>query len=202
MKPLTPLFFTIIILVFAGCTTYPMGLTKAQWNALSSKQQQEYANKQVKLDEQRAQAREARWQEYKQQKEERERQANERVTTIQANPKYGDIIEVRIEGGEIGIGNRYQYQPVQFELARGEYKGIVFKRQDKPSSFRVIQVQLSEDGNTFFFDPGMNGIRISNDGWQSGRTYYPKEVRDISVGSGAKDIRVNIRFKDVTNQSP
>lgn len=196
MKLLIPLAL-LMALVLAGCATYPMGLTKAQWNALSPQQQEEYSNKQVKLDKQREQAREARWQEHQRQLAKRESQANERISTIHANPQYGDIIEVKIEGGEIGIGHRYPYQPVQFELARGESKNLVFRRQDKPGLFRTIQVQLSADGQTFYFDPGMNSIQIPNDGWQSSRTYYPEEVRDITVGSGAKNISVRIQFKNI-----
>jgi hypothetical protein len=121
---------------------------------------------------------------------------NPRVETIKANPKYGDIIVVTIQGGVIGIGERYAYQPVQFELARGEYKGINFRRQDKPTAFRTITMLLSTDGDMFYFDPGMFSLDIPNNGkWNIGATYYPKEIKDISVGSGAKNLEITIRYK-------
>ena len=166
--------------------------------ALSPEQQSSYQAKQNQLDAQQRQAEAARRQEWQRQQAEQERQKIDRLASIYANPKYGDIIVVTIEGGEIGIGqDRQPYQPVHFELARGEIKNIAFARADKPNLFRQIQVQLNEAGNTFYFDPGLQQIQISDDGWSSGRTYYPAEVSEIHVHSGAKGIRIRISFKRV-----
>jgi hypothetical protein len=105
-------------------------------------------------------------------------------------------IEVSIQGGQISIGSQRQsYQPVTFELSPGDYQDIAFRRKDNPGRFRMIQVQLSKDGKQFFFDPGMKQIRLVDDGWQFGRTYYPSEIKDGVIYSGAKDIQIKIRSK-------
>lgn len=117
------------------------------------------------------------------------------------NSRTSGTISVRIEGGEIGIGDsRRPYQAVEFELTPGDVKEIAFRRQDKPMLFRYIQVQFSADGSTFFFDPGMKQIQIrSEDSWRTGQTYYPKEVDNYRTHSGAKNIRIHIRFKGTSD---
>jgi len=190
------LLTSLLLFALVGCATYPMGLTKEQWNTLSPEQQSDYRVKQSQLDEQNRQANEAL-------RREQLSETNERLATIYADPQYGDIIVVTIDGGEIGIGNKRQrYLPVHFLLARGEVKVIPFINANKPASFRQIQMQLSEDGRTFCFDPGMKQIQICDDGWALGRTYYPSEVNEISVFSGAKDIRIRIRFKHQRGDRP
>lgn len=194
---LFPLLSVLLLLALVGCASYPMGLTKEKWEALSPEQQTEYQTKQNQIDEQQRQTREARRQELLHQQAEQERQQNARLAAIYANPQLGDIIVVTIEGGEMGIGDRHRYQPVQFELARGEVKELIFRRLDQPAFFRQIQVQLNEEGNSFYFDPGMGQIQLSDDGWRSGRTYYPPEVKEVKVHSGAKNIQISIRIKRI-----
>lgn len=192
-----------VVVVLAGCATYPMGLTKDQWEALSPEQQAEQRAKQTEIDAKRRAEREARLQEERRLAEEQRRQAEERLQAIYANPKFGDIIVVQIEGGEIGIGEtRYPYQPVRFELAKGETKWINFVRQDRSNAFRQLAMSLSDDGSLFYFDrDSRKTIRINNDGWQNGRTYHPEEVTDIQFGSGARNIRIYVRFKEAPAQA-
>lgn len=191
--------FAILSLLAAGCATYPMGLTKDQWEALPPEKQAEYRAKQAELDARRRAEREARLEEQRRIREERRQQAEERIRSIYANPQYGDIIVVQIEGGEIGMGeNRYAYQPLRLELAKGETKWVDFIRQDRPTAFRRLAMGLEQDGSIFYFDRDSRyTIRINNGGWQGGRTYYPSEVKDTQYGSGARGVRMHIRFKQV-----
>jgi len=125
----------------------------------------------------------------------------EEIKAIYANPKYGDIIIVEISRGEIGMGDRrYPYVPLQFEIARGDHKNIEFHQLDKPIYFRTVPVHFADDGSAFFIDPGMNAIEIKQDTrWRMKGTYYPKEIKDVSVAIGAKNIQISIAYKPVNN---
>lgn len=88
-----------ILAMLVACATYPMGLTKEQWEMLSPEQQADYRAKQAEIDAQQRAEREARLQEQRRVEEQRRREAEERLQAIYANPQYGDIIVVGIEGG-------------------------------------------------------------------------------------------------------
>jgi len=193
---------SLTILLLVGCATYPLDMTKEQWEALPPAQQAEARTKQAEIDAQKRAERLARLEEERRLREQQQREAEERLRAIYENPRYGDIIIVQIEGGEIGMGeNRYPYQPVRFELARGETKFIDFVRQDRPTAFRELAMGLEQDASIFYFGRGSRyTIRIPNDGWQTGRTFHPPEVSDTQYGSGARNIRIYIRFKDVPSR--
>lgn len=193
------LWSLVATILLVGCVTYPLGMTKEQWEVLSPAEQAEAKTKQAEIDAQKRAARLAELEEQRRVEEEKQREARERLAAIYENPQYGDIIVVQIQGGQIGFGeNRYSYSPVQFELAKGETKMINFFRADRPGAFRSLAMGLEQDGSIFYFDRGSRyTVRIPSDGWQNGRTIHPQEVADTQYGSGARNIQVYIRFKDV-----
>ena len=199
----------VSLLVLAGCAQYPMGLTKPQWEALSPAQQAEYQSKQYEIDAERNRQYEARRQEearlaeIRRQEEARiaEEQArieHERLAIAYREARYGDIIVVTVQGGGIAFhGKRYSYEPVAFELLRGERKEIHFKRDGRSYETTGITMKLGEDGNTFYFDePARKRIVITNDGWERGRTYsgFP-EIGSHDGHSEASGISIRIAFK-------
>lgn len=174
----------MVLLVLAGCAQYPMGLTKQQWEALSPAQQAEYQSRQYAINAERNRQYEARRQEearldeIRRQEEarianERARIEHERVAIAYREARYGDIIVVTVQGGGIAFhGKRYAYEPVSFELLRGERKEVQFNREGRSYETTRITMKLGEDGNTFTFDePARKRIVITNDGWDRGRTY-------------------------------
>ena len=99
--------------------------------------------------------------------------ADAAVKAIYDHPKYGDIVTVKIEGGRLKIGEFYAYQPVLFELARGECKTILFRRKDQPQYFRAMLMDLSPDGSEFRLDcsSGTDSFRTkipADDNWKAG----------------------------------
>lgn len=203
MKPLTrdlPLLYCLpwlAALTLVGCASYPLGLNKAQWEALPPAQQAEYRAKQYAIDEERARrnaAEEARRVQAQQQAEEQERA---RLADAYLQARYGDIITVTIRDGVLDFyGKRHPYEPAAFDLVRGETKPIVFRRQGQPHITTEILMHLSGDGNTFYFDySSRNRFVAVNDGWHRGREYLPMEVGGLDGHALGEGIRIGVEFK-------
>jgi len=203
------LTFIGLLLLITGCAQYPMGLSKEQWEALSPAQQAEYQSKQYEINAERSRQYEARRQEQArlaeirreeeaQQAAEQARIEQERLAVAYRHARYGDVIIVTVKGGGIAFhGSGYAYEPVAFEIFRGETKEVIFKREGRSYENTAVLMKLSEDGNTFFFDAdARNRIVIPNDGWARGRTY--SDLPQISTRdgrSGAVGISIQISLK-------
>ena len=203
------LVFLGLLLLITGCAQYPMGLSKEQWEALSPAQQAEYQSKQYEINAERnrqyearrqeeARLAEIRHQEEARQAAEQARIEQERLAVAYRHARYGDVIIVTVKGGGIAFhGSGYAYEPVAFEIFRGETKEVIFKREGRSYETTAVLMKLSEDGNTFFFDAGScKRIAIPNDGWARGRTY--SNLPQISIndgGTGAVGISIQISLK-------
>jgi hypothetical protein len=212
IRRLCTLIGLLAFTAFAGCMLYPMGLNKQQWESLSPVQQAEYRARQHEIDVERArqaalrQQEEARLAEERARAEqeraqERARAEQERLAFAYRHARYGDIITVSVQGGEIAFnGKRHPYEPIAFELIRGECKEVQFARLGSPHQTTSIIMRLAEDGNTFYFDaPARKHIVIVNDGWEQGRTYTGFPVIQNSDGhSEAIGISIRIAFKPPT----
>ncbi|BBO18852.1 conserved hypothetical protein [Candidatus Brocadia pituitae] len=198
------LFLLILFVIFEGCATrYPLGLKEEQWQALSPQQQAEYTTKQYQIDEERRKRQE----EYRQQKEreavEATRVEKDRILQLYRNARYGDIIQVNISGGSIAfIGERKGYEPLSFDLVRGERKRIPFYHHDRHVTYQT-DIWVAYDNNAFYFDIGDDQkyehstdkiVILDNGRWDEGKTYHPKTL-DKTTYSQAQGIEVFIRYK-------
>jgi outer membrane murein-binding lipoprotein Lpp len=191
----------VMVLLFCGCTQYPMGLSEEQWFELSPAQQADYQARQYQIDEQRRQQAEAARIQRAQMQAEAERMERERIDALYANAQYGDVIIVSICGGVMKRNNDLvALEPVAFDLVRGETKEVEFRGPgDRYRSLTSrYRVRLSEDGHTFYFNSdARDRIALVDDGWDRGRSYpvAGHSLRDINAGSGG--MTIGIRLKEL-----
>ncbi|MEM9359630.1 MAG: hypothetical protein AAGB04_25880, partial [Pseudomonadota bacterium] len=107
----------------------------------------------------------------------------EAVAAIYERPRYGDILEVSVEGGGIAFnGRRETYEPLGFLIARGEVKPVTFLREGRHLSTSTVWMYY--DGLTFYFDVGEDFDAESK---------RSRHERLVFVGSGAWDRGETIR---------
>lgn len=203
MKPLTshlPLLHCLpwlAVLALAGCAFYPLGLNKEQWGALSPAQQTEYRAKQYAIDEERARRNAAEEARRAQAQQEAEAQERARIAETYRQARYGDIITVTVREGLLAFyGKHHPYEPVAFDLVRGETKSVVVRRQGQPHIATAILMHFSEDGNTFYFDYlARQRLVAINDGWQRGREYEGLDVGGHDGHALGEGVRIGVKFK-------
>ena len=185
--------------LLTGCQTYPMGLSEAQWKALSQEQQADLQRQQAVVDEQRRREREAAEQARLAEEAARAQEERARVQFAHAHARYGDVVTVTIQGGRVAINGKHQpYEPVKFDLVRGERKEVEFVQQGRSTHRNRIDVRLSEDGNTFYFDEAARDrISLISSGWDAGATHNSLNIRDGSSRSVASDVTITLRYNDL-----
>ena len=188
------------IIGLAGCAAYPMGVPKEQWEALPPGQQAAYQAEQARLDEQRR----VRAHEERMPRErlaaEAARQEAEQLRARLEQARWGDVITVSVNGGMVAFyGKRYPYEPVAFDLVRGETKRVVFRRLGQPYSTTEIEMHFSEDGNSFYFDaPARKRFVVLRDrSWERGARLPVHEMGSHDGHSEAIGVTVTIRFKEL-----
>ena len=193
------LLLAIATALLAGCQSFPMGLSEAQWKALSPEQQADYARQQSQLDAQRRQQQEIAEQQRKGEEAARVVEERQRVQFAYARARYGDVVTVTIQGGMVAIEGKHRpYEPVRFDLVRGERKEVEFVQQGRSSSRNKIDVRLSDDGNTFYFDESARDrISLISVGWEQGKTHGPLDIRDGNSRSVASAITINLKLKEL-----
>ncbi|MEN9573130.1 MAG: hypothetical protein RL514_985 [Verrucomicrobiota bacterium] len=198
MKLLIP---TLLVagLVIVGCKSYPMGLSEAQWQALSPAEQADYQRQQTQLNDQRRAQREAAEQARQAEETARAQEERARVQLAYARARYGDVVQVTIEGGHVAIQGKHQpYEPVRFDLVRGERKQVEFVQLGRSSNRNTVTVRLSDDGNTFYFDESARDrVSLISTGWEAGRTYAALNVQDRSSQSEARAITITLKLKEL-----
>ena len=189
----------LIAVVLVGCQSYPMGLSEAQWNVLSPEQQADYTRQQTQINEQRRREREAAEQARQAEEAARAREERARIQIAYARARYGDVVTVTIEGGYVAINGKHQpYEPVRFELVRGERKEVEFIQQGRSSSRQRIDVRLTEDGHTFYFDESARDrIALISTGWEQGKTHAALNVQDKRSRSEARNLSITIKLKEL-----
>ena len=194
-----PLMLLAAAALFVGCQSYPMGLNETQWKALTPEQQADYTRQQAVINEERRQKREA---------EERARQAaaeakaaeeRQRVEMAYARARYGDVVTVTVEGGQMAIsGKLLAYEPVRFDLVRGERKEIEFVQQGRSSNVTKVDVRLSEDGNMLYFDEAARGrITLISKDWETGKTMSPLTIQDRGGRPVAVGTSLTVKYKSL-----
>ena len=193
---LIPIALVGLLSMSACVARYPLGLSREQWDALPPSQQAEYQAKQYQIDaDSRARAEEARRQAAAQ-KAEQERLEAERLRQAYANAHYGDIVTVTVQGGSLSYaGKRYPYEPVSFDLIKGETKNVSFRGRGMQTIATEYAVRLSDDGNTVYFDDEsrQRAVFVNHD-WEHGETYRPAgTVNDVSVGLSGMTFLVKLK---------
>jgi len=189
----------LMALLTVGCVSrFPMGLTQQQWEALPPAQQAEFQAKQYAIDEERRQADEARRMEQARVAAETARAEQDRLQQVYANARYGDIVHVTVQGGFIAYaGKRYPYEPVSFDLAKGETKQVAFYGRGLRTIATRYNARLTEDGNTLFFDDSSRQrIVLVNQDWERGQTFRPEGSQN-DVGVAISGMTFFVKFKDL-----
>lgn len=190
------IIFTAILSLTACAIRYPMGLSREQWEALPPSQQAEYQAKQYQIDaDNQARAEEARRQAAAQ-KAEQARIEAERLRQAYANARYGDIVTVTVQGGYLSYaGKRYPYEPLSFDLIKGEAKKVPLRGRGMQTIATEYMTRLSADGNTVYFDDEsrQRAVFVNHD-WEHGETYRPAgTVNAVSVGLSGMTFFVKLK---------
>lgn len=206
MKPFAKLFqlhfclLWLVTLVVAGCASYPMGLNREQWEALSPAQQADFQARQHAINEERARRYAAEQTRRIQAQREAEEQERARVSDAYSHARFGEIVTITIREGVLAFyGKRHPYEPVAFDLVRGESKPILFRRQGQPHIATQITMRLSEDGNTFYFDDSARKRFVAvNTGWDRGCEYLPPEVGGYDGQPAGVGLHITIKYRPVS----
>ncbi len=134
----------LVLLLTACLQTYPLGMSEAQWKALSPQEQMQARVKQAELD--RIEA--ARRAEEQRREEKRKEAEKARIASLYASARYGDIIECAVEGGIADFHPGWKkYQRAVVSLVRGEIKEVSL-RSESGSDTQEFWAALNHEGNT------------------------------------------------------
>lgn len=181
-------------LLLGGCESFPMGMSEREWNALTPQQQAEYRARQSEMD----RADSARREREREAREHAERLAAERerqrVAELRRHARPGDLVVVTVHGGMLAFyGKRHEYEPASFDLVRGERRKVQFSRRGHHDTTEV-EVALSADGRTFYFDyPSRRRYVFVDRNWSRGEEYQPPEIRGNDGHSEAFRVTISIR---------
>ena len=184
---ITSILVLLCLSIFSGCISFhPLGMSDSEWNALAPEQKMEAREKQAQLNAQK-----------KKDKADREAAAQAASAKRYEAARYGDIVTVVIKGGSMDIhGKRREYDPIAFDLVRGESKSIDIVRKGKKHTKDTAVMRLSEDGRTFYFDDEQrDNLRFIDEGWEYGKTYKIKELNNRNTNP--RDIEITIRYRPV-----
>lgn len=201
MGSIESLVFALLFSVL-GCVSYPLGLSQQQWEALTPAKQAEFRAKQYQIDaDNRARAEEARRQ-AAERKAERLRLETERLRHAYANAQYRDVVTVSVQGGTHASAKKnFRYEPVAFDLIKGETKIVVFRVQGVHAFESSYVVRLSEDGNTVFFnDESSERFVFVNRNWDRGETYSPSSSK-YTDSVGLSGMTFFIKFKPISENT-
>lgn len=101
------------------------------------------------------------------------------VAGLKANPRFGDVVVVSIEGGALKwSGQRIPIEPFQIELVRGEAGQAFFRSRDKRHA-QPIQISVDNAGRSVTLDGFETCINQNWDtpqaAWNIGTRYTPKK---------------------------
>lgn len=193
----TPMLVVVTCACLAGCAMrHPMGLSTEQWNALPPEKQAELQTKQYAIDAERQQQQEAQRLEQQRYLHEQALAKAEATRQAYARAQYGDVVNVVVQGGSLQYNRRlYPYEPVSFDLIKGETKSVPFLGRGMQTVATHYDVRLSDDGNTLYFDDSsqQRAVFVNHD-WEHGETYRPAAtMNDVSVGLSGMTFYVKLK---------
>ncbi|MBU5614932.1 hypothetical protein [Geomonas azotofigens] len=179
----------ILASLLAGCTNYMYGVPKESWDRMSEAErieairvyeQEQRARRQAAEEQARRQAIERERERARQATLERERQ--ERIDAIhRGEGAFGELIRVRLQGGEIKIGDRHHhYEPLTFTIADGETRRIAvadYKGREVDLTVTYAGGALSFEGLRFPYDRRWARGELYTDTGTSG----PLALRGVDV---------------------
>lgn len=179
------LWFLLVALILAGCSSHIYGVPEEAWNALSPEQKtatiRGYNERQL-LEQQARVHREEQWAAQARVEAElaldRARRQAEQVEAIYRNEagQYGDLIRVSVSGGTMHIaGKPRAYQGLSFKIADGESKEIPVWSEERKNSRQGVLLVSYLDG-VLLVDSSPRQSRdaarlIYDPAWKAGRTY-------------------------------
>lgn len=174
-----------------------MGMSKEEWVLLSPEQQAQATQQQAAIDaenrriaaEEEARRRQIEADEHARRQAELEHRYR--------HARYGDIVSVNIEGGQLQFdGDHRTYEPVAFDLVRGESKTIVIRRDDKPKYTVSVVVRLSDDGRTFYFDDSSSKrLTLIEKTWDRGQVYTIANHKNSNAEP--RNVTFTLRYRPV-----
>jgi transcription elongation GreA/GreB family factor len=203
-RPITRTAMGLLAVLAAGCATYPMGMTREQWDALPAEKQAEYRAEQYRIDEARRQQAAAERAERQRRLEEAQRAEQARIAALYQQARYRDVVTVTIPRGHLVKGDkRYRLQPVSFDLIRGEAKSV--QLVGVAGNFNYVEevvARFSPDGNTVVLNEGglnQEILTLVNTGWDRGATTPIGSFR-LPFNARLTDSALHIRFKPLPGE--
>ena len=202
MKKLMHLMIGLILIVLYACTPMIYGVPQDTWNGMSEEQRtvtiQIYQERQLARQiaaEERARQHAVYLEEQRLMEEAEAEAMRYRVEAIyRGKGNYGDLLRVRIENGTANFrGQIRQYNPVAFQLAKGEIKDVTITTTKN----RRVVLHTYYDGATLFLDGNKNtknakmSALIYDKRWSNGLTYSDVYTNNKAKLKGA-DVTVEI----------
>lgn len=190
--------------VVTGCATYPMGMTREQWEALPAEKQADYRAEQYRIDEERRRQAAAAQAERQRQAEEARRAEQARITALYQQARYRDVVTVTIPRGVIiNAEKTYRLQPVSLDLVLGETKSIrLVGTAGNRTYVEEMTARFSPDGNTVYLNEESDNnavITLVNTGWDRGATTPIGSVR-LRFGARLNDAPIHVRYKPLPGE--
>lgn len=154
------LMLAVAALLIQACgPSYPLGMSEAEWSALSPEQQLEARQQQTAINIERRAEHERQQQEMERQRAAEEQAERERIERIIAQRVPGSIIDCAIERGEVRyrvLGAWLQPVPVAFTLIRGEGQKVELtspQKHGRPTETLNLWVRYDISGHQLAFCP-------------------------------------------------
>lgn len=196
----------VATMLLSGCASYPIGLSRAQWEAIPLEKQAELTSQQYKLDETRRQQAAQRQIQAGQQAEAQARNTQQQVQSSYANAHYGDVVTMTLSAASMQNGREtYATEPVSFDLVRGEKKQIQIRgNAGRGSRIDTLNARFSDDGNSIYMNEDtFNNRRIvlTNNGWNHGTIQQLPQFKN-EWGTLFTGMSASVRLKSFSGETP
>ncbi len=183
------LLMTSLLLLLSACASpYPLGMDKTQWNALTVEERQSLLLKQQQYRKEQRLVQIKADAETRQLKIQQEMAESKRLEKLYNHPQDGNVIMVNLLGGEYRHGKRSKrLMEATYQVARSETKKIELILEDTKkhySSTETAYLRYDANGNGLYLyldNPNYNSskrIALLRDGnWQCGSN-YTKNLHD------------------------
>ena len=177
------LLMTSLLLLLSACASpYPLGMDETQWNALTIAERQSLLLKQQQYREEQRLVQMKADAEARQLRIQQEMAETKRLEKLYSQPQDGNVMMVNILGGEYRYGKRSKLlMEATYQVARGESKKIELILEDTKKHYTstetaYLSYDASGNGVYLYLDkPSYNSskrIALLRDGhWQCGSDY-------------------------------
>ena len=154
-----PLLMASLLLLLSACASpYPLGMDETQWNSLTVKERQTLLLKQQQYREEQRLVQMKADAEARQLRIQQEIVESRRLEKLYNEPHNGNVIMVNILGGEYFRGKQHKrLMETTYQIARGETKKIKLRLEDTKKH------DASTDTAYLSYDANGNGVYLSLD---------------------------------------